>query len=242
MRVWQGSAGGRKKRGACYTRTAGASVWRAQILDAPAQSTLQNPGFLDLHYIMQYPLQYRLSLVRMGFMKIDEADMISATDISRNTGRYVTQAAAGRRFVIMNNHQPVVALIGMADLRRLDELDNAATTTTTPTGALPQEVSLENITPFLGRIPLGVTATGATVNLDLLEHLLVVGKGASDTIGTLLWGVATDGLDARFVIATERTALTAGPGRAALISSMTTGLDGQSAARLVEQGRVRDAV
>ncbi|MUL61093.1 hypothetical protein B5P44_00640 [Mycobacterium sp. CBMA 213] len=168
-------------------------------------------------------------------MKIDEADMISATDISRNTGRYVTQAAAGRRFVIMNNHQPVVALIGMADLRRLDELDHAATTTAAPTGTLPQEVSLDNITTFLGQIPLGVTATGATVNLDPLEHLLVVGKGASDTIGTLLWGVSTDGLDARFVIATERTALMAGPGRAAAITSMTTALDEQSAARLAEQ-------
>lgn len=168
-------------------------------------------------------------------MKIDEADMASATDVGRNTGRYISQAADGRRIVIMNNHQPVAAIIGMADLRRLDALDipvRAATPTTAP----GQNVSLTNLDPMLGKVPVGRTHTGQTAYIDPLEHLLVVGTGASDMIGPLLAGVATDGLDTAFVVATDQPIVIAHPeGPRPRIVALATGINEAGLRRLTEQ-------
>lgn len=168
-------------------------------------------------------------------MRIDEADMASATDVGRNTGRYISQAADGRRIVIMNNHQPVAAIIGMADLRRLDALDipvGAATPTTAP----GENVSLTNLTPMLGKVPVGRTHTGQTAYIDPLEHLLVVGKGASDLIGPLLAGVATDGLDTTFVVASDQPMVIAHPeGPRPRVVALATGIGEAGADRLTEQ-------
>lgn len=161
--------------------------------------------------------------------------MLSATDVSRNTGRFLAQAADGRRLVVMNNHQPVAALIGMADLRRLDDLDTA-TRASSSAGALPSVVSLGDVTSTVGRIPLGLTASGVTVSVDPLESLLVAGRNASDVIDILLHGVAVDGLDVLVVIVAERPAVLHRPvGILPRIAAVTTRLDAASADRISEQ-------
>lgn len=57
--------------------------------------------------------------VSMTGMRIDTSDLISATDLTRNTAQLIRDAAEGRRFVVMNNNVPKAALIGMADLELL---------------------------------------------------------------------------------------------------------------------------
>lgn len=57
--------------------------------------------------------------VSMTDMRIDTSDLISATDLTRNTAQLIRDAAEGRRFVVMNNNVPKAALIGMADLELL---------------------------------------------------------------------------------------------------------------------------
>ena len=62
-------------------------------------------------------------LMRIGaiviVMQIDTRDLISATDLTRNTAQLIRDAAEGRRFVVMNNSVPRAALIGIADLELL---------------------------------------------------------------------------------------------------------------------------
>lgn len=166
-------------------------------------------------------------------MKIDEADMASATDVGRNTGRYIAQAADGRRVVIMNNHQPVAAIIGMADLRRLDALDIPAVGAGVPTP--PQKVTLTDLEPRTGWIPVGLTSAGQTAYIDPLKHLLVAGKDASDMIGPLLAGVAIDGLDAAFVVASDRPVVIAHPdGPRPRVVALATGTDDAGGDRIAE--------
>lgn len=52
-------------------------------------------------------------------MLVDSDDLVSGTDLSRNTAAYVREAANGRRFVILNNSVPRAALVSMADLEIL---------------------------------------------------------------------------------------------------------------------------
>lgn len=57
-------------------------------------------------------------------MDINAADMVSASDVSDDSGRLIALAAGGRRLVVMNNHEPIAAMIGIDDLHRLVALDD----------------------------------------------------------------------------------------------------------------------
>jgi len=55
-------------------------------------------------------------------MKIDEQDMISASDAARQSSRLFREAAKGRRFVILTNNAPTAAVVSMDQYRELTEL------------------------------------------------------------------------------------------------------------------------
>lgn len=59
-------------------------------------------------------------------MLIDSNDLVSATDLARNTSQLLREVASGqRRFVIVNRNTLTAALIGIDDLRRLLDAENA---------------------------------------------------------------------------------------------------------------------
>ncbi|WP_396908384.1 type II toxin-antitoxin system prevent-host-death family antitoxin [Mycolicibacterium sp.] len=65
-------------------------------------------------------------------MKIDEQDLVSATELARNTSQLLAKVNAGRRFVIINRNSPTAALIGMDDLRLLEQLTEQRNTPAIP--------------------------------------------------------------------------------------------------------------
>jgi prevent-host-death family protein len=56
-------------------------------------------------------------------MKIDEREMISATDAARNPSQLFREAAKGQRFVIITNNTPTAAVVSMEQYRELAELE-----------------------------------------------------------------------------------------------------------------------
>lgn len=56
-------------------------------------------------------------------MKIDEREMVSATDAARNPSQLFRAAAEGRRFVIITNNTPTAAVVGMEQYRELAEIE-----------------------------------------------------------------------------------------------------------------------
>jgi prevent-host-death family protein len=55
-------------------------------------------------------------------MKIDEREMISATDAARNPSQLFRAAAKGRRFVIITNNSPTAAVVSIELYRELADL------------------------------------------------------------------------------------------------------------------------
>jgi len=55
-------------------------------------------------------------------MKIDEREMISATDAARNPSQLFRAAAQGQRFVIITNSTPTAAVVSIDQYRELAEL------------------------------------------------------------------------------------------------------------------------
>lgn len=70
-------------------------------------------------------------------MKIDEQDLVSATELARNTSQLLAKVSTGRRFVIINRNSPTAALIGMDDLRLLEQLTEQRNNPTELTPAPP---------------------------------------------------------------------------------------------------------
>lgn len=65
-------------------------------------------------------------------MKIDEKDLVTATELARNTASLLANAGNGRRYVIIHRNSPTAALIGMDDLRLLERLTEQASTEPPP--------------------------------------------------------------------------------------------------------------
>lgn len=90
-------------------------------------------------------------------MKINTEDMISVTDANRDVSRLVSEASAGRTFIIMKQNTPAAALVGTDQLERLQRLDEqehdlrlwslALVRTITDTGA---RYNLEDVAAELG--------------------------------------------------------------------------------------------
>lgn len=71
-------------------------------------------------------------------LHINASDMVSASNVGDDSGRLITLAASGRRLVVMNNHEPIAAMIGIDDLKRLAALDLA--NEHTPSNTRPNSV------------------------------------------------------------------------------------------------------
>lgn len=125
-------------------------------------------------------------------MLIDTNDLVAATDFNRNTGKYTSLAAEGRRIVILKDQKLVAALIGIHDLNRLDALDSAADLGFDDIPDIPDnDITDDRDTkpsepPSSVVLPIGLTAGGVPAQINPREHLLVVGRGASELMGVLL--------------------------------------------------------
>ncbi|MEX3645984.1 FtsK/SpoIIIE domain-containing protein [Mycolicibacterium porcinum] len=115
-------------------------------------------------------------------VSIDSDDLVSATELTRNTAALVKLASEGRRLIIINKNAPTAALIGMEDLRRLDALRDNNEQGTGAVVAQPHPssddfhqallacafpVDESESTPASLRIPLGINACGEPVRLDM---------------------------------------------------------------------------
>lgn len=148
--------------------------------------------------------------------KFDVGDLISATELARNTASLLKKASEGSRLLIINKNTPVAALIGMEDLRRLDALNAAAADAGAGAGATPpsapQRPTFDDFRRALhseiGRpnrvrdqttlsVPLGTTHDGQPywIKIDDSQdapHTLIVGAtgtGASTALHVVAWGL-----------------------------------------------------
>jgi prevent-host-death family protein len=74
-------------------------------------------------------LQMRLyrgsSDVEGAHVNVDTRDMISVTEASREVSRLVTEAAEdGRTWVVMKSNRPAAMIVGMAQMERLQRVDD----------------------------------------------------------------------------------------------------------------------
>lgn len=115
-------------------------------------------------------------------VSIDSDDLVSATELTRNTAALVKLASEGRRLIIINKNAPTAALIGMEDLRRLDALQTNNGQGTGGVVAQPHpsaddfyqaltacdsSIDEPEATPANLRIPLGINAFGDLAQLDM---------------------------------------------------------------------------
>lgn len=56
-------------------------------------------------------------------MRIDTRDMVSVTELGRDLSRRISDASDGRTVVVLKNNQPAAALVGPAEMERLQQLD-----------------------------------------------------------------------------------------------------------------------
>lgn len=102
--------------------------------------------------------------------------MVSASELNRNPGRYVSLAKQGQRQVIIRDNVPVAALIGMDDLRRLDSLDNEE-------GSRSPQVVVAPDPDEVGITVIGTDDHGTPVSIPLCaNHLIVGASGAGKTV------------------------------------------------------------
>jgi prevent-host-death family protein len=83
-------------------------------------------GFLPLDKCGTVEIALRIlgrTLSRILRMKIDEREMISASEAARNPSQLFRAAAEGGRFVIITNNTPTAAVVSMEQYRELAELE-----------------------------------------------------------------------------------------------------------------------
>jgi prevent-host-death family protein len=64
----------------------------------------------------------RIILRKIARMKIDERDVISASEFARCPGKLFREASEGRQFVIFTNNAPTAAVVSMDEYRELNEI------------------------------------------------------------------------------------------------------------------------
>ncbi|WP_100514293.1 hypothetical protein [Mycobacteroides abscessus] len=150
-------------------------------------------------------------------MKIDLSDLVPATDLTRQTGRLITEVAAGGRKVILYNGIPSAALIGLEDFQRLADYDTApgkAPTAAQLVGDGPVNVETAGLripagsTAPEGHAPVGISADDHVVALPIDSHYLFIGDDQDDLAAlqsAALLGATRTGPDrVRIALATPR--------------------------------------
>lgn len=56
-------------------------------------------------------------------MRTDTRDLVSATDLSKNSARYITEAAEGRTLLVLKNNQPLAAIVPIETMTELSQLE-----------------------------------------------------------------------------------------------------------------------
>ncbi|WP_157931556.1 FtsK/SpoIIIE domain-containing protein [Mycobacteroides abscessus] len=143
-------------------------------------------------------------------MLIDENDMVSVTELGKSLNKRVGEAAEGRRIIVMNNHIPTAALIGMDDMRRLDALQDELAAAAEEAAAGDESdisVSVDELwktPPPAGTTVAGINAAGDPVYLDLAQHYLLLGdsrEALAKMRSAMVWG-ANPAASTTFVLAT----------------------------------------
>lgn len=128
-------------------------------------------------------------------MTFDIDSLISATDLNRNTGRFLDLAAAGARQIVLSQNRPIAAIVSIDDLRRLQQLE---------TDEAANPLLDTTITAPPGYTTIGRTLTGQPLMLQLACNTLVVGStgsGKSVTLSAVLaYAVAYDSSPVEFII------------------------------------------
>lgn len=140
--------------------------------------------------------------------------LVSATELNRNSKDVLARATAGARLVVVNNNQPIAAIVPLADLNRLEDLDEKqpsrgdAPTDTPPADAQP--AYLRALTAGQGKTVVGQSNSGDALELQVAAHTLVVGatgSGKSGTLSAMLTGFHGDpAVSTRFIVGTGKPA------------------------------------
>ncbi|GAA2429129.1 FtsK/SpoIIIE domain-containing protein [Mycolicibacterium llatzerense] len=118
-------------------------------------------------------------------MRIDMSDLVSATDLARQSSWMLKEVAAGRRFVIVKGNTPAGALVSLADLEKLNAAEADSAGVGQAWQALPAQVAfadLEPLPPSAPRhaLPIGVGEDEmSTVWLDLEQYPHVYCTGSN---------------------------------------------------------------
>ncbi len=140
--------------------------------------------------------------------------LVSATELNRNSKDVLARATAGARLVVVNNNQPIAAIVPLADLNRLEDLDEKqpplrGAPTDKPPAAV-QPVSLRDLTASEGKTVVGQSNSGEPLELDVAAHTLVVGATGSGKSGTLSAMIAGfhigPAVSTRFIVGTGKLA------------------------------------
>lgn len=140
--------------------------------------------------------------------------LVSATELNRNSKDVLARATAGARLVVVNNNQPIAAIVPLADLNRLEDLDEKQPARgDVPTDQSPvvvQPVSLRDLTASEGKTVVGQTNSGEPLELEVTAHTLVVGatgSGKSGTLSAMLAGFHRNpAVSTRFIVGTGKLA------------------------------------
>ena len=56
-------------------------------------------------------------------MFTDTRDLVSITDVTRSLSKYVQEVAAGRTLVVLRNNEPAMAMVPLAVMEKLSDLE-----------------------------------------------------------------------------------------------------------------------
>lgn len=121
--------------------------------------------------------------------------LVPATELNRNSKDVLARATAGARLVVVNNNQPIAAIVPLADLNRLEDLDekHSLHEGQQPLNSPPPlpPTRLIDLKASPGHTAVGTTPVGHSLELQVAAHTLVVGttgSGKSITLSAMLAG------------------------------------------------------
>ncbi|WP_157011574.1 hypothetical protein [Mycobacterium celatum] len=133
--------------------------------------------------------------VRGIVMLVDDGELVTATEVSRDTDRYLASAASGKQFVVFSDGAPKAAIIGIDDLRRFDAMRRGSD------GPAPDDIDTTGVDyrsllrphdPTVA--PIGVYADGSAAMLTVRRHHTIIASehsGREDLLTSAILGGRT---------------------------------------------------